>query len=102
MRTRLNSRTTLFAVLAIALAAAPVLAQGGMPEDPMGPDVFIAIRNGNMAALKSLITKGAKLEARNWLGITPLQYAAASGNDIAVDVLLAAGAKINTGSHYGS
>src|SRR5688572_19276051 len=53
---------------------------GPPPGDPLGPDLFIAIRTGKAEDVKAAITRGAKMEATNWLGIRPLMWAAAVGN----------------------
>jgi len=75
---------------------------GPPPGDPLGPDLFIAIRSGTTADVKALLAKGAQVEATNWLGFTPLMWAAVVGNRDACAVLLDAGAKVDAASHYGT
>lgn len=75
---------------------------GPPPGDPLGPDLFIAIRSGTVEDVKAALAKGAKTEATNWLGITPLMWAALIGNQPACEALLAGGAKINAPSRYGN
>ncbi len=78
-------------------------AQGGPPPgDPLGPDLFIAIRTGTAADVKAVLAKGAKLEATNWLGFRPLMWAASLGKQEACAALLDAGANVNAPSHYGT
>lgn len=63
-------------------------AQGPPPGDPLGPDLYIAIKKNDMTQLQSLLDKGAKIDGTNWLGITPLIWAAYIGNESACDLLL--------------
>lgn len=81
----------------------PQAQQGGPPPgDPLGPDLFIAIRTGTTGDVKAVLAKGAKIEAANWLGIRPLMWAAALGRQEVCAALLEAGADINGPSHYGT
>ncbi|MCA1596931.1 MAG: ankyrin repeat domain-containing protein, partial [Chloroflexi bacterium] len=77
-------------------------AAGPPPGDPLGPDLFIAIRGGSVADVNAVLAHGARTEATNWLGITPLMWAAFLGNQPACQSLLKAGASINGPSHYGT
>ena len=79
----------------------PPGASGPPPGDPLGPDLFIAIRENNIEQIKALIGKGAKLEATNWLGLTPLLWAAMKGNEQTVTVLLDSKANIHGESMFG-
>ena len=76
--------------------------KGPPPGDPLGPDLFIAIRTGGAADVKAVLAKGAKLEAPNWLGIRPLMWAALLGKQDVCAALLDAGADVNAASHYGT
>ncbi|MES2463717.1 MAG: ankyrin repeat domain-containing protein [Armatimonadota bacterium] len=119
MRLTTRAATSIFAVLTTlmvpnALALAQTLPESAAnspaakppeappPGDPLGPDLYAAIRTGNIAGIKSLVAKGAQLEGRNWLGITPLIWAATSGNTASCAALIDAGAKVDTPSRYGT
>ncbi|NRA04270.1 MAG: ankyrin repeat domain-containing protein [Myxococcales bacterium] len=52
----------------------------------------VAIRVGDLAAVRSLLSEGADVDLRDAQGRTPLQLAAAEGQETVVRVLLAAGA----------
>src|SRR5215468_6932718 len=56
---------------------------------------FDAIRKGDIASVKAHLTK-ADLESRGARGTTPLMYAAAFGNLQTLQMLLDAGADVNT------
>jgi ankyrin repeat protein len=86
-----------------AVAAQPAAAPAGPPPgDPLGPDLFIAIRNNNLADVKAVLAQGAKTEAPNWLGFTPLMWAAVLGNEPACEALITAGANVNAPSRFGN
>lgn len=104
-------RTTLFGALgafsafgALLTLSTVSLSQGppGGPGDPLGPDLFIAIRENRIADVNALLDKGAKTEARNWLGMTPLMWAALIGNADACKALLAHKADVKADSIYGT
>jgi ankyrin repeat protein len=59
-----------------------------------GGDLFQAIRNGDIAAVKAQLTKET-LEARDKRGATPLMHAAAFGNLATLKLLVEAGADVN-------
>ena len=59
-----------------------------------GTDLFHAIRNGDIAAVKARLTKET-LEARDKRGATPLMHAAAFGNMATLKLLVEAGADVN-------
>ena len=91
------------------LTAVPALSQGPPPQDPkeiraqtLLADVFIATRDHNLAAVKAALDNGADVNGRNWLGFTPLMWAAMQGDNRIVDLLMARGAKVNDSSIYGS
>lgn len=65
-------------------------------------DLFIAIRDKNVAATKAALARGADPNSPNWLGMTPLMWAAMRGNPQIADLLLAKGAKLEAGSIYGT
>ncbi len=72
------------------------------PDDPLGADLFQAISYGTAADVKALLAKGAQVEGKNWLGITPLMWAATVGKrDICV-ALVEAGANVNTSGRLGT
>ncbi len=59
-----------------------------------GGDLFQAIRNGDIAAVKAELSKET-LEARDKTGATPLMHAAAFGNFATLKLLVEAGADVN-------
>ncbi len=96
-------------VPALLILSAPALSQSPPPDDPKAmkaqallADAFIGIRDQNPAAVKAALDNGADPNGRNWLGFTPLMWAAMRGDNRIVDMLIARGAKINETSIYGS
>ncbi|MGC4046797.1 MAG: ankyrin repeat domain-containing protein [Armatimonas sp.] len=93
-------------LLGAALALVPALAQAQAPApppgDPLGPDVFQAISSNDIPRLNALLDKGAKPEAPNWLGFTPLIWAASMGNQAACDTLINHGANVKIDGMFGS
>jgi hypothetical protein len=72
----------------LLLAAAPALFAGDVNDD-----LLAAARNGDLNTVKTLIDKGAPLEAKTPYGQTPLYLAAMSGHEAVVEFLLDKGAK---------
>jgi ankyrin repeat protein len=62
-----------------------------------GADIFQAIRNGDIAAVRAALTRET-LEARDQRGATPLMHAAAFGNFATLKLLVEAGAEVNARS----
>ncbi|MBC7806925.1 MAG: ankyrin repeat domain-containing protein [Akkermansiaceae bacterium] len=58
------------------------------PGDPLGPDLFAAVTMNDTAGIKSLLESGARIDQPNWLGVTPLMWAAYTGNEAACAELL--------------
>lgn len=79
-------------IAGLVFASALVLSAGDLNED-----LLTAARNGDLATTKTLIEKGAALEAKTPYGQTPLYLAAMSGHDDVVRFLLDKGA--NTDVH---
>lgn len=95
MKTRripLITRRWLSAILVLAL-----LPFVGCTNDKASVDQPLreAIACGNLAQFKTLVAKGANVNARGRDGITPLVAAAESGNAEMVELLIAKGADIN-------
>ncbi len=65
-------------------------------------ELFIAIRDKNVSAVKRALADGADPNGRNWLDFTPLMWAAMRGNSQIVDLLLVHGAKLEDSSIYGT
>jgi ankyrin repeat protein len=118
-------RPTVFSVLAsgiavaVAISSSPAspgdLTQGGKSKafrkttDPpvpaegkLGQDLFLAIDHRDVATVTSLLKKGADPNSRNGLQFLPLYVAAASHQNDVVKALLAAGAKADGESPYGT
>ncbi len=73
------------------LVCAVVLVQNPSLDE----DLLTAARKGDMAAVQSLLGKGASLEAKSRYGQTPLFFAARNGHEELVKFLLAKGANPN-------
>jgi ankyrin repeat protein len=76
---------------------APVAARG-----KLGQELFLAITHRDLAAVQSLLARGADPNARNALEMTPLLIAAAVGQVPVVQALLRAGAKLDEPTIYGT
>ncbi len=98
-----TQRVTLSLCLPLSLAAtAARAAPSAPPTGRLGPDLYIAIGQGNLPAVKALLAQGADPEARNLLQMRPMIIAAGSGQVEAVKLLLEAGAKVDGETPYGS
>jgi ankyrin repeat protein len=67
------------------------------PPTAKAPDISIhdAAEEGNIEALKKIITAGADVNERDISRLTALHFAASGGNDDIVELLIKAGADIN-------
>ena len=81
-------------VFAIAAFLAPL---SGLASDP-SPAVFEAIRNDDLAFLKSM--PKSDVERRDGRGATPLMHAAAFGSPQAMKLLLDKGALVNAKNNF--
>jgi ankyrin repeat protein len=81
----------LLSVLAGSLAAA----------EPSSRDWYQAIRENQLARLKSMAQSKAAVNAADSRGTTPLMYAASIGSADAIQLLLAAGADVNAANGLG-
>jgi ankyrin repeat protein len=96
-------------VLCICLAAlaTPTLARTSrgspvMTRGKLAQELFLAIGHRDLAGVQSLLARGADPNARNGLEITPLIFAALSGQPPVVEALLQAGAKLDEPTIYGT
>ncbi|MBC8137355.1 MAG: ankyrin repeat domain-containing protein [Fibrella sp.] len=78
-----------------------IVAPGPPPGDPLGPDLFTAIKKNDPDRIKSLLDHGAKINGTNWLGITPLMWASYIGNEAACATLLENKADFQVDTVYG-
>lgn len=81
--------------LAVRRAPAPI---PGDPSEALSPNaaLFDAISRGDLAAVRDAVARGANLEARNVLGLTPLDAAVDQGrHEIAFFLLSARGTTSN-------
>src|SRR6266852_5182941 len=107
-RMKLTHRLAFFVLLPLALAASSVWATpaNGHRAAPrpgrLGPDLYIAIGRRDLAAVKALLSRGADPEARNFIQMRPLIIAAGSGQVEAIQLLLAAGARLDAETPYGT
>jgi len=60
-----------------------------------------AAADGNIAQVKSLLSKGAEINARDERGLTPLHHAASRGHNDIVDLLISKGADTNSKDKWG-
>jgi ankyrin repeat protein len=93
--------------VSLALWVTPALARTSRDapvpsHGKMGPDLFLAINSGNLAGVKSLLSRGADPNARNGLEMTPLMLAAASNQTEVMEALLGAGAKMEGSCIFGT
>src|SRR5947209_8712558 len=63
--------------------------------DDLREPLWAAARNGDATAVRTLLKKGADVNARNEIGITALWIAAGNGKSDVVEVLLEHGADVN-------
>ena len=68
----------------------------------LGQDLFPAVTRSDLAAVQTLLKQGADPNSRNSLEMTPLFLAAGSGQTEVMEALLAAGAKLDVDTPYGS
>ena len=90
----MKARNTLQIVAAIVLITIPVFA-----NDPA--DLLDALKRRDHAALKSLIKAKADVNIAQPDGATALAWAVYLDDQAAAELLLAAGAKVNTADEYG-
>lgn len=65
-------------------------------------ELFLAILHNDPAAADAALARGADPNGRNWLGFTPLMWAAVSGNQKIGDSLLARHADLEAPGNYGT
>ena len=85
-----------YACLLAAAAAVSLSAAGGA-----GVRLVDAVKQGNTAAVKTLIAQKADVNAAEADGMTALHWAVRANDVPTVQMLLRAGAKVNTASRYG-
>jgi hypothetical protein len=73
--------------------ACVLLAAASLYAGDVNDDLLAAARNGDLNTVKTLIDKGAPVEAKTPYGQTPLYLAAMSGHEAVVEFLLDKGAK---------
>jgi len=83
----------------IALAAIALLAQDA---DNLSGKVYAAIRENNLALLKSVLDSSPNPNVTDDRGITPLMYAAEIGSLDAMRLLIDRGADVNLQNNFGS
>lgn len=87
----------------IAWVASPCGGQeAGHPSNRL-PDLWTAVRHGDLKEIQAALASGAKINAQDDAhGITPLSWAAMSGNKDAVVFLIEAGADVNVRNSDGA
>lgn len=78
-------------VLALLVSLVPLIAFAQNIDD----ELFAAAKKGDAAAVKSLLAKGANVNAKTRYNQTPLMFAAERGNLEIVKILIEAGADVN-------
>jgi ankyrin repeat protein len=68
----------------------------------LGPELFLAVGKKDLAGVNALLGRGADPNARNFLQMTPLIFAAFTGETGIVERLLAAGAALEAESPFGT
>lgn len=66
------------------------------------PDLFLAIGKKDLRAVKALLRRGADPNGGDALAFTPLMFAAVCGQEQIAATLLAAGAKLDASSRFGT
>lgn len=84
----LGCAATLASVIALTASAAPI-------------SLLDAVKAGDVAAVRSLLAKGADVTTAETDGTTALHWAAENDNDVLVAMLLAAGAKAQAVTRHG-
>src|SRR5712692_8111846 len=64
-------------------------------NDNARESLWAAVRNGDPKTTKSLLEKGADVNAKNEIGVTALWIAASKGKPEVVELLVGAGADVN-------
>lgn len=86
-------------LLVIVLAVGALWATGIVslgPKEPVVPDLFAVLEDGDATAVTTALAEGANLNVRNSAGLTPLMAAVSANAPTPVlDALLAAGAAVN-------
>lgn len=77
----------------LALKADPNIKMGYRETTPMSA----AVKKGDVAIVQAMLAAGGKVEAKTDTGLSLFTYAVAAKNDAVADMLLAAGAKPDTG-----
>jgi len=93
-----------------AAIATPAFAQAGdAPQDEktrkagiLNAELFLAITHDDPSAADAALAHGADPNGRNWLGFTPLMWAAMKGNQKIADTLLAHKADMDAAGNYGT
>ncbi len=67
-----------------------------------GTDLFDAVRNNDLDALRAAVVAKADLEPRGSRGATPLMHAAAFGSPQGMEILVEAGADVNAKDGFGA
>ena len=80
-------RKFILCLLAFALFAGALFADA----------IHDAAKEGNLERVKFLISKGAKVNARDKKGFTPLHWAVGKGHTEIAELLISKGAKVNAG-----
>src|SRR5690242_11484072 len=83
----------------IALLAVPMLAPGPAGAGEDAAELFRAIRNDDLAYLKSHVAK-IHINARDRRGATLLMHAAAFGSAEVMELLMASGADVNAHNDF--
>ena len=82
-------------VFLAAMVILVLVASTANAKDDARDALWAAVRNGDTKGAKTLLNKGADVNAKNEIGITALWIAAAKGKPEVVEVLLRAGADVN-------
>ncbi len=99
----------LIAGLLAMIALAATAQSGAAPQDEkarkagiLTAELFLAILNDKPADAEAALARGADPNGRNWLGFTPLMWAAVRGNQQIGDALLDHHADLNATGNYGT
>jgi ankyrin repeat protein len=98
-----SGRTLSIGLALLATAHIVPIADAAAPQaGKLGPELFLAVGRRDLGAVNALLARGADPNARNFLQLTPLIYAALTGEPKIVERLLASGANLEAESPFGT
>ena len=91
----MKRKTLLLCLLLMAFSLAGSLTGRAQDKAALNEELLVAARKSNVEQVKTLLAKGADIDAKSPYGATPLFFACDRGNDVIVKILLEKGANPN-------